>query len=95
MRIKSDFEKSSLRLTDEMSLDPVLQMKDLEQVLGISRSTIWRLRRKGLFPDHVNLSERRVGWRKSAIEAWLSERQRHQQGLGPAGKPTHNRGARR
>lgn len=48
----------------------------LEAVLtrtGLSRTTMYRLIRHGAFPKNVQLSDRCVGWRESAIDAWMRE----------------------
>ncbi|UWQ22401.1 AlpA family transcriptional regulator [Jannaschia sp. W003] len=47
---------------------------ELEQMLGISRSTIYAWLKAGRFPPPLRLGERAVGWRASDIEAWLAER---------------------
>jgi predicted DNA-binding transcriptional regulator AlpA len=44
-------------------------------VVGLSSTTCWRLRRRGLFPEPLKLSVKRVGWRRADLEAWLSNRQ--------------------
>ena len=47
---------------------------DLRLAIGISQTTIWRLRRAGKFPPHVQLGENAVGWRRSDLEAWIAHR---------------------
>lgn len=47
----------------------------LRTVVGLSGCTIWRLRRVGQFPAPIKLSIGRIGWRRSDLEAWLTERQ--------------------
>jgi prophage regulatory protein len=46
----------------------------VEQVTGLSRSTIYDLMAKGQFPRPVRLTEKAVAWPESAIAAWLSQR---------------------
>ena len=46
------------------------------QSVHSTRTTIWRMVRAGCFPAPIQLSPARRGWRESAIEAWLSERER-------------------
>jgi prophage regulatory protein len=41
---------------------------------GLSRSTIWRLERRGLFPKRVRISEGVIGWRLSELQAWVAGR---------------------
>jgi predicted DNA-binding transcriptional regulator AlpA len=47
---------------------------ELQQLLPLSRSTIWRLERAGHFPRRILISAKRVAWRRSAIEHWLEQR---------------------
>lgn len=49
----------------------VLRRKQVEQVVGLSRSTIYQRMRDGTFPKPVPLGGRAVGWRTSDIEAFL------------------------
>lgn len=39
----------------------------------LSKSTIYRLARVGKFPQPINLSPRRVGWRSADIDAYLAK----------------------
>jgi len=43
----------------------------LEEMLGISRSTIYRMMNVGEFPRPIKLGRRAVGWREDEIEQWL------------------------
>lgn len=45
----------------------------LEDMLGISRATIYRLMHEGNFPRPIKLGRRAVGWRYEDIEKWLLE----------------------
>jgi prophage regulatory protein len=53
----------------------IVAPRHLPDAAGISTTTAWRLRKRGLFPAPVRLSPGRVGWRKSDIDRWLAERQ--------------------
>lgn len=46
----------------------------VEQLTGLSRSTIYDQMAKGLFPRPVRLTEKAVAWPESAIADWLSQR---------------------
>jgi predicted DNA-binding transcriptional regulator AlpA len=48
--------------------------KQVSSWLGISIPSLQRMRSNGCGPAFVQLSARRIGYRKSAIEAWLSVR---------------------
>jgi prophage regulatory protein len=55
------------------SLD-VLSPRVVEARLGIDQTTIWRMRRRHEFPEPIQLSPGRVGYRRADIEAWLTAR---------------------
>jgi prophage regulatory protein len=59
-------------------LDRIIRMPELERVTGLSRSTIERLLKKGLFPPPVQLSENAKGFFESQVRTW-------QESLVPAG----------
>ena len=52
----------------------ILRRKDLEAMIGLSRSTIYKLISENMFPKPVKLGPRAVGWRLSDIEDWLDTR---------------------
>ena len=54
--------------------DPILSEEELAKWLDISRPTLQRLRTDGSGPPFIQLSERRLGYRKSAVELWLETR---------------------
>ena len=43
-------------------------------ILGVSRSTFWDWRRRGLFPQGVLLSEKVRAWRVEEVRAWIESR---------------------
>jgi predicted DNA-binding transcriptional regulator AlpA len=55
-------------------LDPILGEEELATWLNTSRPTLQRQRSDGSGPPFVQLSERRIGYRKSAVERWLADR---------------------
>jgi prophage regulatory protein len=50
----------------------VLRRHDVEQMTGLSRSTIYAKMADGSFPKPIKLSKRAVGWPDHAIVAWLT-----------------------
>ncbi len=38
---------------------------------GLSRSTIWRLERQGVFPKHRRISPNAVGWLEQEVSEWV------------------------
>ena len=56
-------------------MDTLLKLSEVEQIVRLHRSTIYRLMRQGRFPLPLKLS-RAVRWRRSELEQWLEERPR-------------------
>ena len=54
----------------------LLLLKEVSVVVGLSGQTIWRLRKKGSFPAPLQLSENRIAFRRSDIDAWIEARGR-------------------
>ena len=52
----------------------ILRFAEVSQRIGLSRSSVWRMERKGEFPRHRRLSSNSVGWLETEIEAWLRNR---------------------
>jgi len=52
----------------------ILRVADLQAQLNLSRTTIWRLRRAGEFPQPLRLSANAVGWPAHVIDEWLAAR---------------------
>ena len=50
-----------------------LTVRDLSDKIKISRSTIWRLERDGMFPRRRKISPGKVAWLKSEIEEWMKQ----------------------
>jgi prophage regulatory protein len=48
-----------------------LTFKQVRDLTGLSRSTIWRLERAGKFPRHHRISPNRVAWDQEAISRWM------------------------
>lgn len=45
-------------------------VEEVTKKTGLSRTTIWRKRRKGSFPHPVPISDGRIGFRTSDLDAW-------------------------
>ena len=59
----------------ESSPDRILRAKEVKEITGLSRTTLWRLENKGDFPQRVSLGVGSVGWRYSEVKDWLTNRQ--------------------
>ena len=49
----------------------ILRRGQVEQEVGLKRSTIYQRMQEGTFPRPIRLGERAVGWRASDIELFL------------------------
>lgn len=52
----------------------ILRLGEVTQMVGVSRTTLWRMERKGDFPARIPLSSRSVGWRSIDIDNWMKNR---------------------
>ena len=51
-----------------------LRRRKVEELTGLSRSTIYDLMSKGAFPRPVKLTGKAVAWPESSIAEWLAQR---------------------
>jgi len=56
------------------TFDPILSEEEYRAWVGISAPTAQRQRSDGNGPPFIQLSQRRIGYRKSAVERWLEVR---------------------
>jgi prophage regulatory protein len=52
--------------------DKIIRLKEVLQMVGISRTSLYRLMDQGAFPQSQKLSKRCVGWKRSLIIAWMN-----------------------
>jgi prophage regulatory protein len=52
----------------------ILNSKEISQITGLHRVTVWRMEKEGQFPKRITLSPRRVGWREDHVNKWILER---------------------
>lgn len=57
------------------SPDRFLRLSAVLERTGLSRATLYRKVQEGAFQRQVQISERCVAWRESAIAQWMEERQ--------------------
>lgn len=53
----------------------IYRKPDVQQLTGLSDSTLRRMMRRGEFPLTVKIGVRSVGWRSDAIDAWIHSRE--------------------
>lgn len=61
--------------SDIAVFDRCVRIKQVAEMVGFSKPTIYRLINKGVFPKPFNISTNCVVWRVSSIESWIKERE--------------------
>lgn len=51
-----------------------LRRPAVEEITGLSRTTIYEMMKRGQFPRPVKITGKAVAWPESAIDAWLASR---------------------
>ena len=51
-----------------------LHRREVEEIVGLSRTSIYRLMESGEFPRPVRITKKAVRWPESTIGKWLAER---------------------
>jgi prophage regulatory protein len=62
--------------SQRVSVDGFLSMKGVEAKTSLSRRTILDLEREGKFPRRFRITDNRVGWKESEVQAWIDSRER-------------------
>lgn len=52
--------------------DPLLRRTVVQQLIGLSRSSLYAAVKAGTFPSPLKIGKRAVAWRTSDINAWIS-----------------------
>ena len=52
----------------------VLRLREVEQRIGLKRSTIYEMVQAGMLPKPRNLGRRAIGWLETDIEDWIHSR---------------------
>ena len=59
--------------------DVILRMPEVSKITGLSRTTVWRYEKEGIFPARIALGGGSVGWYQSDIDQWINSRRRLEQ----------------
>ncbi len=57
-----------------MEQNQIIRAPEVIAMVGMSRTTLWRMEREGTFPKRLQLSTRNVGWKRASVEQWIQER---------------------
>ncbi len=60
--------------TDTPQDDRFLREPEVRRITGLSRTTRWRMERRGEFPRKKRISKNAVAWLASEIRSWMAER---------------------
>lgn len=52
----------------------ILRLHAVKEWTGLSRSTIYAMAQKGIFPKPIQLGARAVGWTTESIQTWIESR---------------------
>jgi prophage regulatory protein len=52
----------------------ILRKRDVIRLTGLSKSTIYKYIKDGLFPSQIQLGPRAVGWLEEDVKTWLNSR---------------------
>jgi prophage regulatory protein len=67
--------KRKHRSAPDIADERIIETSELTRRIPLDRATLWRMSREGRFPKPIQLTRSRIGWRWSAILAWLAERE--------------------
>ena len=56
----------------------ILRIDQVTEQTGLSRSSIYKQIRLGLFPRAIKLTPRSSGWEEGAVQSWIEDRLREQ-----------------
>lgn len=52
----------------------IIRLKEVIDLTGLARSSVYRYVAQNSFPKPVSLGDRAVGWVESEVREWISER---------------------
>ncbi len=52
----------------------LIRMKEVLHLTGLSRPSVYRLMKDGLFPNSIELGERSVAWVDEEVQDWVDQK---------------------
>jgi predicted DNA-binding transcriptional regulator AlpA len=69
---KTSFCFITIRSIEINPINKILREREVISLVGLSRTTIWRLEQIGQFPRRKRVGLRAVGWSLEEIQCWIS-----------------------
>ena len=60
--------------TPDTNFERFMREAEVRRITGLSRTTRWRLERRGAFPRRRRISPNGVAWLESEIRQWQAEK---------------------
>lgn len=51
-----------------------IRVRQVLEMLGVSRTTLWRMVRAGIFPPPIRITHHARGYLRATVEDWMSDR---------------------
>lgn len=68
---ESNSEKQQIKTIEESNR--ILRIDQVAAMVGLSRSTLWRLEKESMFPKRKIIGARAIGWLYSDIKEWMTK----------------------
>jgi prophage regulatory protein len=69
-------DKPTAAVNEPGPMSGLIRSPELERLVQLSRSTVYRQMQRGDFPRSLKLSPNAKAWRRDEIEAWIRQRDR-------------------
>jgi prophage regulatory protein len=74
--LQNKFAQASYKALVNTMAEKILRTPTVLQMIGLSRTTVWRMERAGTFPTRRKISSGTVGWFESEVLTWIAEREK-------------------
>ena len=54
----------------------ILRLKDVKEATGLSRSSIYALQQRGIFPQSIRIGPKATGWYEDEVQNYIETRPR-------------------
>jgi prophage regulatory protein len=57
-----------------MKTQRLIRFREVQEKVGLSRTTIWRAERDGKFPNRKQIGKNSIAWLETDIDAWIESK---------------------